>query len=279
MTDSFSICAPCWAQGTNLEGREQRPEGRKMWRLAGYTAAAVLSALPAAGQARPLGLGAFTEMAQRCAPAVAVLTLAAIAKTESGFQPLATFDNTARRSRIYRSLDEAVPSVESLVAVGHSVDIGLMQINSANLKKLRMTVRNAFDPCHSIAGGASILAENFVRAQDARTPQIALRDAVSAYNTGHRKRGYRNGYVGKVERAAADLMPMLAGNLAVVSADSARVSTGAIPSLADDHPNYSTGRDGSRSENGGSHWWDVWSVKPTPASDAAPPKGHNIFVF
>ena len=258
------------AQSIGPVSRKSRRECGSVRRSICYVSAVLLTASPVTAHAHTVEVGAFSDMAQRCAPSVAVLTLAAIAKTESGFQTLATFDNTIRKGRTYRSVEEAVPAVENLISNGHSMDLGLMQINSANLRKLGMTVGDAFDPCRSIAGGASILAENFARAQDAATPQIALRDAVSAYNTGNRKRGYLNGYVGKVERAAANLLPVFANFVAAGAAATIGAADIVLPSIAGD---------GAADPNVEPRWWDVWGVNATLAPTAAATKASNVFVF
>lgn len=217
-------------------------------------AIAFSSALPAPSRAAVLNLETFMDLARRCGPSVAAPTLAAVAKTESGFETLALNDNTIGKPQSYSTLEEAVSSAERLVARGDSVDLGLMQINSGNLGKLGLTVRDAFDPCKSIAGGASILTRNFLDAKGAPTEQVALRDAISAYNTGNRTGGYRNGYVGKVERAAGSLPP------------------GFAPGLA-----------GARSEERSYEVWDdetssaVWSQdQNSPPPDPAPAKSSRI---
>jgi type IV secretion system protein VirB1 len=157
------------------------------------------------GHADPLGVGAFMNLAQRCGSNVSPLTLAAVAKTESKFESLLLLDNTTQISRTYNALEPAASAAEHLIAKGHSVDVGLMQINSANLKQLGIKPRDALDPCTSIRAGASILTRDFLASRRAPTPQIALRDALSMYNTGNTTNGYTNGYVQKVESAAESL--------------------------------------------------------------------------
>ena len=97
-------------------------------------------------------------------------------------------------------LSIADPPTLSLLATGlivaqhHSVDLGLMQVNSANLGQ-----RSACpSPTRStlvalIEAGGRVLSEAYQR---------ALRGALSAYNTGDPQRGISNGYVSRVERVA-----------------------------------------------------------------------------
>lgn len=97
------------------------------------------------------------------------------------------------------SVDEAVEIAQRLLADGRNIDVGQMQINSDNLKKMHVALRSAFDPCISIQIGARILRESYGRAS-ARygEGQGALRAAISAYNTGSFDRGFHNGYVARV---------------------------------------------------------------------------------
>lgn len=63
---------------------------------------------------------------------------------------------------------------------------------------------DAFDPCRSLAAGATVLQRNYLAVRAlAADDQSALRTALSLYNTGDRQRGFRTGYVARVERAAA----------------------------------------------------------------------------
>lgn len=188
-----------------------RHEGfAKALRSVGCVSLVCAAALPAMAGAETMELEAFLGIAQRCGSTVASSTLAAVAKTESGFETLAVSDNTTGQSHIYKTSEEAESAAERFIAKGDSVDIGLMQINSANLKGLGLTVRDALESCKSISAAATILTRNFLAARDAPTEQVALRDAISQYNTGNRADGYRNGYVRKVEQAAKALLPALA---------------------------------------------------------------------
>ena len=133
-----------------------------------------------------------------CAPAVAPATLARVIHIESGGRPFAINVNKGPRMNPPRSAAEAAATARVWIARGHSVDLGLMQVNSRNLARLGFTIEQMFDPCTNVRAGAQILTENYVSAAKSRGHgQHALRDALSAYNTGSFQRGYTNGYVGK----------------------------------------------------------------------------------
>lgn len=142
----------------------------------------------------------FIALAQECAPQVAHQTLAAIVKTESAFRPLAIGVNGgARLERQPANKDEAVVTAKWLIANGYSIDMGLGQVNSANLSRTGLTVEDAFDPCKNLAASASILHDNYQAAsRKVEGEQAAVRAALSAYNTGSFTRGFANGYVQKV---------------------------------------------------------------------------------
>ena len=155
-----------------------------------------------------LPLALFAQLAATCGPAVHVETLAAVARTESGFNTLAIGDNTAGAAHAPATPAAAVATANALLARGHSLDLGLMQINSATLGRLGMTVADAFDPCRSIAGGARVLADGYRPAPDGDT-QPALARALSRYNTGSPVRGLANGYVARVQASAAQVVPAI----------------------------------------------------------------------
>ncbi|WP_179958134.1 lytic transglycosylase domain-containing protein [Chitinimonas arctica] len=146
----------------------------------------------------------FTLLIQQCAPQVALPTMQAIIRTESGFNPLAiNVNGGSRLVRQPRSRDEAVTWAQWLMARGYSVDIGLMQINSANLRRQGLNAEQAFEPCTNLRLGATILADNYRRTvKQGSRGELALLRALSAYNTGDFERGMRNGYVHAVMRAS-----------------------------------------------------------------------------
>ena len=155
----------------------------------------------------PMSLLQMQNLAAVCAPAVAPQTLAAVVEVESGFEPLAIGVNGRPPTRLLFGVKaDAVTKAERLIADGASVDLGLSQINSKNLAGLGLSVSDAFDPCLNLRAGAQLLAANYEQAaRSAGDEQVALRTALSLYNTGRFDRGFQNGYVAKVTRAARRL--------------------------------------------------------------------------
>lgn len=148
---------------------------------------------------------AVLQLAAQCAPQAAAETLLAVARAESGLDPLAIGVNGPLPHRLrVPSREAAIEATTALIARGGNVDLGLAQINSRNLEHLNLSVADAFDPCRSLAAGATLLESSYrtVRTH-APDDQTALRIALSVYNTGDRARGFRNGYVARVERSAA----------------------------------------------------------------------------
>lgn len=152
----------------------------------------------------PLDPATLLALAATCAPQVSPQTMLALVRAESGLDPLALGINApGARAAKASDLDTVVAEATRWMGAGHSVDLGLTQINSRNLGPLGLTVRSALEPCRNLAAGARVLQDGYRRAGPAqRGEQIALRIALSYYNTGDPERGWRNGYVGKVLAAA-----------------------------------------------------------------------------
>lgn len=152
-----------------------------------------------------LDLNLILALSQACAPQAAPQTMAAIAWTESRFDPLAIGVNRGPRpARRPRDAVDAARIARNLLARGANLDLGLAQINSANLAWLGLSVEAAFDPCRNLSAAGVVLRAGYRPARDGDR-QAALRVALSRYNTGHPDRGFRNGYVARVERAAVAL--------------------------------------------------------------------------
>lgn len=144
-----------------------------------------------------------------CAPPeVAPQTILAVIQVESAGNPLAMGINLpGQLSRSFRPTDTVMAKrvANAVLARGGSVDLGLMQVNNRNLKALGYQIEEMFDPCINIRAGALILQEAYGRALQIMPPgQLALRAALSAYNTGDLERGFGNGYVERYERLMVD---------------------------------------------------------------------------
>lgn len=141
---------------------------------------------------------ALLALASQCAPSVAPETVLAIIHTESSGEPFALNVNGGRQPAKQSNAADAVATARRYVAAGYSVDLGLGQINSRNMRWLGLTWETVFDPCTNVAALARVLTTNYNAVKPGRDPQTALRVALSMYNTGSQTRGFRNGYVAKV---------------------------------------------------------------------------------
>jgi type IV secretion system protein VirB1 len=121
----------------------------------------------------------------RCAPDVGPLTMTSLVAYESGARPYAIGDNTARRSYFPSTKERAKLVARALLLEGHDLDLGIAQINVANLRARRFTLDRAFDPCQNAALGARILVDDYLGAsREFGRSQTALVHALSAYNSG-----------------------------------------------------------------------------------------------
>jgi type IV secretion system protein VirB1 len=100
----------------------------------------------------------FLDLAQQCAPQIAMETLAAVVSVESGFQPFAIRINTGRPlAEQPKTRAEAIEIATILISEGHDIDLGLGGINSGNLGRLGMSVSDTFDFCLNIKASAALL--------------------------------------------------------------------------------------------------------------------------
>jgi len=140
---------------------------------------------------------------EQCAPDIAPSTMRAIIKVESGGDPWAIGNNTLHKKvkPSPKTKDEAVTTAKYYLSLGHSLDLGLAQINSANLGKLGLSVDDVFDPCTNLTASSNILKGFYTQAKSKYGHgRKALAHALSGYNTGSLYRGQN--YVDLIVNAA-----------------------------------------------------------------------------
>lgn len=171
----------------------------------------IVAASVAGGQVVHAQQLSFATLARRCAPGVNLVTLAAVVRAESDFNPFAIHVNGEMRlPRQPTTVKEAIDTAEWLSHHEINFDAGLGQINSENFGRVGIAIRDIFNPCRNISGTATILEECYRRAVRGQgRGQKALDSALSCYNTGDFSRGFRNGYVRKVSENAILPVPAL----------------------------------------------------------------------
>ncbi|AOK20188.1 lytic transglycosylase [Burkholderia ubonensis] len=166
-------------------------------------ALALLACLPPRVAQAAGGGAAFAQLARACAPNVDPATLAALVRTESGFNPYAIGVVGGHLTRQPASLDEARATARELSSRGFSYSVGLAQVNERNFAKYGLDEATMFEPCRNLQAGGAILTECFARSSGTgRATQAALRAALSCYYSGNFTTGFSSGYVSRVVASA-----------------------------------------------------------------------------
>lgn len=152
----------------------------------------------------------FDQLVEQCAPAVNPVTLKAVIKTESSFNPFAIGVVNGHLERQPRNLDEAIATARVLEKQDYNFSLGLGQVNRHNLAKYHETYETIFEPCHNLKIGSEILKNCYATAKaQMGDEQKALRAAFSCYYSGNFTSGFKAdagkpSYVAQVVANAAD---------------------------------------------------------------------------
>lgn len=163
--------------------------------LAGGLGAALAGMASCSVRAEPLSPPVFATHLTSCAREYPVILQAPVqrqiahAMAESGMRPTALHDNATGKSYAPETAAESIAIARQLLAAGHRVDGGIMQVTDANWPAYGLTLETVFDARANICAGARILGEAF---------QIERR-AACRYNTGKPDCGPT--YPGMVQRA------------------------------------------------------------------------------
>lgn len=137
------------------------------------------------------------SLAKKCSPTVAPTTMVTLVKTESRGNPLALGLNGARLRAQPKTESQAVAWVKYLDKNGYNFDVGLGQINIKNIRKYKLKPEDLItSPCLNLKVTGHILTQNYIIARKSNNnEQVALRKALSMYNTGNQHSGFNNGYL------------------------------------------------------------------------------------
>jgi type IV secretion system protein VirB1 len=148
-----------------------------------------------------------------CLPAVPLTTLNAIIRVESGGNPNAMQidfpralpkrwhlpEGALRLKREPATKREALVWLNYFERHGISVDLGLMQVSTAEAQRRGLPVESLLDPCFNLRSGWQILDSAYQLEMKTYGPgQEALQHAISRYNTGDTQSGIDNGYLARV---------------------------------------------------------------------------------
>jgi type IV secretion system protein VirB1 len=163
-----------------------------------------------AAQAQPINV---KELQSRCLVNAPLSTLDAIIHVESSGNPNAIQidfpkallsrwglpSGTLRLQRQPATQREALDWLAYFHKYDIFVDLGLMQVSSAEAKRRGISPASLLDPCTNLRVGWQILEDDYRIESKAYGPgQTALQHAISRYNTGDTQMGITNGYVDRV---------------------------------------------------------------------------------
>jgi type IV secretion system protein VirB1 len=139
------------------------------------------------------------QIARACSPQVAPQTMVTLIKTESRGNYLALGLNGARLLHQPQNESQARAWIKYLTDAGYNFDVGLTQVNIATIRKYKLGPEKLLDPCLNVKVGGIILTQNYLMAaKTTANSQLALRKALSLYNTGNQQSGFSNGYLQRI---------------------------------------------------------------------------------
>ena len=162
----------------------------------------------------------------RCAPGATEATLRAIVQVESSGNPNAMqidfprallkswhlAPGSLRLKNQPRDRAEALGWLAYFERFHIFVDLGLMQVSTAEANRRGTAPASLLDPCTNLQVGWQILQEDYRAEVRTYGPgQSALRHAISRYNTGDPQLGMDNGYLDRVLAAARSVVNVKGG--------------------------------------------------------------------
>ena len=161
-----------------------------------------------------------TRLQSTCLPTAPLSTLRAVVQVESGGNPNAMqidfpkgllkrwrfAEGTLRLKRQPTNQREALDWLAYFQSYDIFVDLGLMQVSTAEAKRRGISPESLLEPCTNLRVGWQILEDAYQIEKKTYGPgQEALQHAISRYNTGDPQQGITNGYLSRVFAAVRRL--------------------------------------------------------------------------
>jgi type IV secretion system protein VirB1 len=161
-----------------------------------------------------------TKLQSTCLPTAPLSTLRAVVQVESGGNPNAIqidfpkgllkrwrlAEGTLRLKRQPTNQREALDWLAYFQSYDIFVDLGLMQVSTAEAKRRGISPESLLEPCTNLRVGWQILEDAYQIEKKTYGPgQEALQHAISRYNTGDPQQGIANGYLARVFAAVRRL--------------------------------------------------------------------------
>jgi type IV secretion system protein VirB1 len=155
-----------------------------------------------------------------CLPTAPLSTLRAVVQVESSGNPNAMqidfpkallkrwklAEGTLRLKRQPANQREALDWLAYFDSYDIFVDLGLMQVSTAEAKRRGISPESLLEPCTNLRVGWRILEADYrIETKTYGPGQEALQHAISRYNTGDTRQGIANGYLGHVLAAVRRL--------------------------------------------------------------------------
>lgn len=147
---------------------------------------------------------ALPVLIHQCVPSAVQPYMSAIVQVESKGNPLAMNLNNGYQLQFQpKSEDQAKKWISALEQKHYNFDVGLAQVNNKNAIKYGYKSTDLLNPCINLKVASDILIQNYKDALvHSKHNSDAMQKAISAYNTGNFRSGFRNGYVHKVYAVA-----------------------------------------------------------------------------
>ena len=142
-----------------------------------------VTAVPPVG-ASPMSPAKERLLLKRCALQVSPVTMAALVAQESDGDPYALDDDSTHIVYHPVSYAGAARLAAELIDAGHSVDLGLAQVNSGWLSALHLTAAELLEPCENLRAGSLILLRAWRAARDGPRAKRLAR-ALAIYHSGN----------------------------------------------------------------------------------------------